>query len=147
MTTSPNFDHSIPHTCGDDYAFSDDCPGCQEDDRLSRLAAEKQREAAKAGYHPGIQEVLTQIYNAYMNGWKDAGGGPLPQVDLKVSRKIFENFEESLISMQRFVEAESTQAGFKSLAFRASRMTIDPNVRDEHSIKIVVRRPVDPEAE
>jgi len=125
----------IEHTCGGEWEFEDDCPACLESLRLANEAARKAREEAKKEFKADVQDFLYQNYHNYLRGYLDAGGKGFPRLEIKVSHKVFENYETSLSGLMRFTEIDST-GYYTSLKFKDAKVIVNPNPNHDYDIRI-----------
>lgn len=121
------------HTCGDS-GWEDDCPGCQADAVAIRKLQEIQRKPPP-NFKPDVQTIMSEVCFAYMQGRKDAGGAEKwSNTRLDLGPEMFDEFERSLIVMERFVDREPDILP-RHLMFRASRVYRNDKARP-YSIKI-----------
>lgn len=79
-------------------------------------------------FNPGVEWYLTMIYNAYT---KDRSVGP---VLLKVGQKVWDAFNESIITMQRFSPNESPQP--PTMKFKTANLVLNPTAINPYHVWI-----------
>lgn len=80
----------------------------------------------------GVEKFLTDKYNEY---FKDKVGH---SIVFYVSQLLFDSYEAGLISIMRFTTAEDLNDGVRSLAFKAAKVLVDPNLK-QWDIRIEAR--------
>jgi hypothetical protein len=72
--------------------------------------------------------------SARWNQWTKVSGAAFIPKDIQVTQRMFTAFEASLVAFRRWVDADSAHAGFKRLAFKSSRIYVNPRIKRDSEV-------------